>query len=179
MTPHEHLSHFHETYQFCVPPDNVTESQKKLRLFPFTLTSRAKDWLMSIPSGTIETWDELELKFLKKFFPMSKYWEKKHEITNFKQWGSETLYDAWERFNLLLKRCPAHGLDKKSYLQVFTEGLNANYRMFLDASASGSMKTKTDHEVRNLIENITQNEHLADAKKKKGEFLECLTTPLS
>jgi hypothetical protein len=170
-SPHEHLSHFHETCQFCVLPANVTESQKKLRLFPFPLTSRAKDWLLSIPSGTIQTWDELELKFLKRFFPMSKNWEKKHEITNFKQGESETLYDAWERFNLLLKRCPSHGLDEKSYLQVFTEGLTANNRMFLDASAGGSMRTKTDHEIWNLIENMTQNEHRANAeKKKRGVF---------
>jgi len=166
-SPHEHLSHFHETFQFYVPPANVTESQKKLRLFPFTLTGRAKDWLLSIPSGTIQTWDELELKFLKRFFPMSKYWDKKHEITNFKQGESETLYDAWERFNLLLKRCPSHGLDEKSYLQIFTEGITANNRMFLDAAAGGSMRTKTDHEVRNLIENMTENEHRADAKKKR------------
>jgi len=43
ISPHEHLSHFAETCEFCVPPANVTESQKKLRLFPFTLTGRAKD----------------------------------------------------------------------------------------------------------------------------------------
>jgi len=83
-SPHEHPSHFHKTCQFCVPPAHVTESQKKLRLFPFTLTGRAKEWLLSIPSGTIQTWDELELKFLKRYFPMSKYFDKKHEITNFK-----------------------------------------------------------------------------------------------
>jgi len=38
MSPHEHLSRFYETYEFCVPPAIVTDSQKKLRLFPFTLT---------------------------------------------------------------------------------------------------------------------------------------------
>jgi len=102
---------------------------------------------------------------------MSKYWDKKHEITNFKQGESETLYDAWERFNLLLKRWPSHGLDEKSYLQVFTEGITANNRMFLDASAGGSIRTKTDHEVRDLIENMTENEHRVDAeKKKRGVF---------
>jgi hypothetical protein len=25
-SPHEHLSHFHETWQFCVPSANVTKS---------------------------------------------------------------------------------------------------------------------------------------------------------
>ena len=74
MSPHEHSSHFTETCEFCVPPTTITESQKKLRLFTFTLTGRAKDWLLSLPSGTIQTRDELELKFLEKYFPMSKYW---------------------------------------------------------------------------------------------------------
>ena len=86
--------------------------------------------------------------------------------------GKVRLYnDAWERFNLLLKRCPSNNLDEKSNLQIFTEGLTTNNRMFLDASAGGSMKTKTDHEVRNLIENMTENEHRADSeKKKRGVF---------
>jgi len=83
-SPHENLSHFVETCEFCVPPDTVTVDQKKLRLFAFTLTCRAKDWLLSLPAGTIQTFEEIELKLLEKYFPMSKYWEKKQEISNFK-----------------------------------------------------------------------------------------------
>jgi len=39
--------------------------------------------------------------------------------------------------------------------------------MFLDASAGGSLKNKTDHEVEALIEGMSQNEYRADAEKKK------------
>jgi len=46
MSLHEHLSRFAETCEFCVPPATVTESQKRLRLFPFTLTGKARDWLI-------------------------------------------------------------------------------------------------------------------------------------
>jgi len=53
ISPHEHLSHFAETCEFCVPPATVTEDQKKLRLFPFTLTGKAKDWLLTLPNGTV------------------------------------------------------------------------------------------------------------------------------
>jgi len=115
MSPHEHLSRFAETCEFCVPPTTVTESQKKLQLFPFTLTGRARDWLLTSLGGTIQTWEELELKFLEKYFPMSKYWDKKMEIQNFKQRENESLYDAWERFTLMLKRCPNHELFEKLY----------------------------------------------------------------
>jgi len=41
ISPHEYLSHFAETCEFCVPLANVTDDQKKLRLFPFTLTGKA------------------------------------------------------------------------------------------------------------------------------------------
>jgi len=152
MSLHEHLSRFAETCEFCVPPATVTKSQKKLRLIPFTLSEKARDWLLTIPSGTIRTWDELGLKFLKKYFPMSKYWDKKMEIQNFKQGESESLYDAWERFTLMLKRCPNHELSEKQYFQIFTEGLTHNIKMFLDASTGGSLKNKADHEVEALIE---------------------------
>jgi len=153
-SPHEHLSHFSETYEFYVPPATVTNDEKKLRLFSFTITGRAKDWLLSLPARTIQTLEELVLKFLEKYFPMSKYGEKKQEILNFKQRVSESLYDAWERFNLLLKRCPNHEYTEKQYLQIFTEGLSQNNRMFLDASVGGSLKSKTDHEVQALIEKM-------------------------
>jgi hypothetical protein len=39
--------------------------------------------------------------------------------------------------------------------------------MFLDASAGGSLKSKTDHEVQALIENVASNEYRAEAKKKE------------
>jgi hypothetical protein len=43
--------------------------------------------------------------------------------------------------------------------------------MFLDASAGGSMRYKTDHEVQTLIENMAQNEYRVEGdKKKRGVF---------
>jgi len=39
--------------------------------------------------------------------------------------------------------------------------------MFLDVSAGGSLKNKTDHEVKALIESMAQNEYRVDAEKKK------------
>jgi hypothetical protein len=169
MSPHGHLNHFFETCELCVSSTTVTDDQKKLMLFAFTLTGKAKDWLLTLPSGTIQTWDELELKFLERYFPMSKYWEKKHEISNFRQGECELLYDAWERFNLLLKRCLGHKLSEKQYLQIFTKGLTHNNMMFLDASAGGSMRVKTDHEVQTLIENMPNMSTVM--MKEKGVFL--------
>jgi len=49
--------------------------------------------------------------------------------------------------------------------------LTSNISKFLDASAGGSLKSKTDHEVQALIENMASNEYRADVRKKeRGVF---------
>jgi hypothetical protein len=70
--PNLHLGRFYEACDYTDPP-GVTESQKRLRLFKFSLTGRAKDWLDTLPSGTINTWQELERKFLERYFPIHKF----------------------------------------------------------------------------------------------------------
>ncbi|MCI35052.1 hypothetical protein A2U01_0056273, partial [Trifolium medium] len=99
--PNLHLSSFYDACDYTDPPD-VSKSSKRLRLFKFSLTGRAKDWLDTIPPNTITTWQELERKFLDRYFPIHKFLERRSEIKNFEQSDGETLYDAWERFKLLL-----------------------------------------------------------------------------
>jgi hypothetical protein len=38
----------------------------KLKLFPFSLRGKAKDWLLSLPNGSINSWDNLRKAFIKK-----------------------------------------------------------------------------------------------------------------
>ncbi|KAK2375093.1 hypothetical protein QL285_076007 [Trifolium repens] len=66
--PWDHLLKFSKTCQIQKVPYIVTEDQKKLRLFTFSLTGPAKDWLQCLPRGSIATWKELEDKFLEMFF---------------------------------------------------------------------------------------------------------------
>jgi hypothetical protein len=91
---------------------------------------------------------------------------------NFEQGDSETLYDAWERFKLCLKKCPDHGIDELQQMQYFTQGLRPQTRMLLDASAGGSLKNKDEVEAKELVETMAQNEYRAQndrgAKKKAG-----------
>ncbi|KAK2453440.1 hypothetical protein QL285_001129 [Trifolium repens] len=169
--PNLHLGRFYEACDYTDPP-GVTESQKRLRLFKFSLTGRAKDWLDTLPSGTINTWQELERKFLERYFPIHKFLERRADIVNFEQGDAESLYDAWERFKLCLKKCPKHGIDTHAQMQHFTQGLRAQTRMLLDASAGGSLKNKNEQEAIELIESMAQNEYRANndrgAKKKPG-----------
>ncbi|GAU51100.1 hypothetical protein TSUD_411810 [Trifolium subterraneum] len=79
-----HLSHFYEACGYTDPP-GISESDKRLRLFKLSLTGRAKDWIDTLPSGTITSWDELELKFRERYFPIHKFLERRNDITNFEQ----------------------------------------------------------------------------------------------
>jgi len=48
-----------------------------------SLIGSAKDSFLALPSGTIETWDELEENFLKRFFHLTKLMAKPAKITDF------------------------------------------------------------------------------------------------
>ncbi|GAU45603.1 hypothetical protein TSUD_285720 [Trifolium subterraneum] len=177
--PNIHLSRFYEACGYT-GPIGLSESNKRLRLFPIFLTGRAKDWIDTLPPNTIATWDKLELKFRDRYFPIHKFLERKNEITNFEQRDSESLYDAWERFKLCLKKCPKHGIYNVQ-MQHFTQGLRAHTRMLLDASTGGSLKNKDESEAKVLVEAMAQNEYRVQNDKgaKKNALRKqctCLTS---
>ncbi|GAU10050.1 hypothetical protein TSUD_422990, partial [Trifolium subterraneum] len=171
--PNIHLGRFYEACGYTDPP-GVTESNKKLRLFPLSLTDRAKDWIDTLPPNTITSWDELELKFCERYFPIHKFLERRNDITNFEQGDSESLYDAWERFKLCSKKCPTHGLDNHAQMQHFTQGLRAQTRMLLDASAGAKKKA-------GMLELDTQTALLAQSQLMNTQMAAMLkhftTTP--
>ncbi|GJX64098.1 reverse transcriptase domain-containing protein [Tanacetum coccineum] len=67
----------------------------------------ARIWLDKEPPQSILTWDDLVSKFINKFFPPSKTTNLRNEITRFQQRFDESFYEAWDRFNDLLKGMPA------------------------------------------------------------------------
>ncbi|GJU20015.1 uncharacterized mitochondrial protein-like protein [Tanacetum coccineum] len=85
---------------------NVPSTSVKLMLFPFSLEGAARIWLEKEPPRSILTWDDLVLKFINQFFPPSKTTNLRNEITNFQQRFDESFYEAWDRFNDLLRACP-------------------------------------------------------------------------
>ncbi|GAU46838.1 hypothetical protein TSUD_83460, partial [Trifolium subterraneum] len=103
--------------------------------------------------------------------------ERRNDITNFEQGDSESLYDAWERFKLCLKKCPKHGLDSHAQMQHFTQGLRAQTRMLLDASAGGSLKNKDESEARELVEAMAHNEYRLMNNQMAAMLKHFTTTP--
>ena len=60
----------------------------------------------------MNTWDELVEIFMGRFFPSTLTSERRGEIIIFKQGEDVSLYNVWEKYKKLLKRCPMHGIDQ-------------------------------------------------------------------
>ncbi|GJS93838.1 reverse transcriptase domain-containing protein, partial [Tanacetum coccineum] len=96
--PHAHIRYFNK-----ITSPERPKSSVKLMLFPFSLKGATRIWLEKEPPRSIQTWDDLVLKFINKFFPPSKTTNLRNEITRFQQRFDETFYEAWDRFNDLLR----------------------------------------------------------------------------
>ena len=83
----------------------------KLQLFPFSLRYVAATWFESLPYGSVNNWEDLVEAYMSRFFPHALTSENREEIIVFKQGEDESLYNAWERYKRLLKKCPMHGID--------------------------------------------------------------------
>ncbi|KAG9453691.1 hypothetical protein H6P81_006595 [Aristolochia fimbriata] len=154
--PNEHIERFLElcdTFKF----EDVTNEAVWLRLFPFTLRDRAKSWLSTLQPDSIRTWDELQKKFLGKYFPPAKTIKLRNAISNFMQEHDEQLFEAWERYKELLRKCPNHGIPRWMQMEIFYNGIIVSTRSLIDAAAGGTMNKKTPNEVYELIEEMTSN----------------------
>ncbi|KAK8952364.1 hypothetical protein KSP39_PZI003940 [Platanthera zijinensis] len=141
--------------------NGASEDAIMLRLFPFSLEGRAKDWLDSLPNDSITTWEQLVEKFLHKYFPPSKTAKLIRDITTFTQGNGETLYDAWERFKELLRKCPHHRLALHQQVSTFYNGLQTATMILVDGAAGGSLLKKYPEDAYAILEDLTANNYQA------------------
>ncbi|GJR22557.1 reverse transcriptase domain-containing protein [Tanacetum coccineum] len=139
--PHAHIRYFNKITSTMKFP-NVPSTSVKLMLFPFSLEGAARIWLEKEPPRSIQTWDDLVSKFINKFFPPSKTTNLRNEITRFQQRFDETFYEAWDRFNDLLRACPHHGFSELHQLDTFYNALNSNDQDSLNSAAGGNFLDK-------------------------------------
>ncbi|GKD81631.1 reverse transcriptase domain-containing protein, partial [Tanacetum coccineum] len=132
--PHAHIRYFNKITSTMKFP-NVPSTSVKLMLFPFSLEGAARIWLEKEPPRSILTWDDLVSKFINKFFPPSKTTNLRNEITRFQQRFDESFYEAWDRFNDLLRACPHHGFSELHQLDTFYNALNSNDQDSLNSAA--------------------------------------------
>nr|GFB63410.1 hypothetical protein [Tanacetum cinerariifolium] len=80
-------------------------------------------------------------QFFDTFFPPSKTTNLRNEITRFQQRFDESFYEAWERFNDLLRACPHHGFSELHKLDTFYNALNVNDQDSLNSATGTSSST--------------------------------------
>ena len=165
--PYGHISTFLRLC-YTVKMNGVEHDVIKLRLFPFSLTDKAQNWFESLSKGSIDTWGDLVRIFLIKFFPPQVTSQLRVEICQFKQGVTETLYDAWDRYKDLLRRCPPHGFELWFQAQTFYYGLNYATSSMVDARAGGSIMKKTAKEAYQLFEDLTKNNYQVPSEKVMG-----------
>ena len=156
--PNTHLTSFLEVCD-NVKYNGVTEEAIRLRLFPLSLSDRAKQWLTSEPPDSIISWADLVQKFLTKYCPPAKTAQMRIEINSFAQKDSESLTETWDRYKELLRKCPHHGLTRWMQIYNFYTGLNAHTRQMIDTSAGGIFLKRTTQQAFDLLDGIATNSY--------------------
>ncbi|GKB46451.1 reverse transcriptase domain-containing protein, partial [Tanacetum coccineum] len=156
--PHAHIRYFNKITSTMKFP-NVPSTSVKLMLFPFSLEGAARIWLEKEPPRSILTWDDLVLKFINQFFPPSKTTNLRNEITNFQQRFDESFYEAWDRFNDLLRACPHHEFSELHQLDTFYNALNSSDQDSLNSAAGGNFLDKMPRDCLRIIESKSKVRH--------------------
>nr|GEX38585.1 hypothetical protein [Tanacetum cinerariifolium] len=89
------------------------------------------------------------------YCPPSKTVKQLEEIRNFKQEGNKTLYQAWERYNDLLYKCPSHDINSHQNVNIFNNGLGTLNRQLLDSQRPipDMTPTKALTAIQNVVDN--------------------------
>ncbi|GJS54543.1 hypothetical protein Tco_0627905 [Tanacetum coccineum] len=74
------------------------------------------------------------------------------EPPQFQQRFDESFYEAWDRFNDLLRACPLHGFSELHQLDTFYNALNANDQDSLNFATGGNFLDKMPRECLKIIE---------------------------
>nr|GEW00832.1 retrovirus-related Pol polyprotein [Tanacetum cinerariifolium] len=80
----------------------------------------------------------------------------RNKITRFQQRFDESFYEAWDRFNDLLRACPHNGFSKLHQLDTFYNALNVNDQDSLNSAACGNFLDKMPRECLKIIESKSE-----------------------
>ena len=116
--PNKHMGRFMRMTN-TVKLKRVRPEVIKLQLFPFSLRDVVATWFESLPVGSVNNWEELVEAYMSRFFLPALTSERRGEIILFKQGEDESLYNAWERYKRLMKRCPINRIDLTTQMDIF------------------------------------------------------------
>src|SRR3954462_9758642 len=122
--------------------------------FPFSLRGKAKEWLLSLPKNSINSWTKCKDAFIGKYYPPAKIISMRSDIMKFKQLDSEHVAPDWERMKSFVKNFPTHGLTAWMIIHTFYAGLNFSLINLLDKAAGGTFMGLTLGAATRLLDNM-------------------------
>nr|GEW39453.1 hypothetical protein [Tanacetum cinerariifolium] len=114
--------------------------------------------------------------FLGKYFSPSMVTKLRNKITNFRQRPDESLFEAWERYKILIDRCPNHNMLPVTQIYTFYNGLTLRHRDTINAVAGGTFMKRRPEECYDLIENMTAHHNDWDTSVQRSESSSSITS---
>ena len=158
--PNEHIGRFLRMSNI-VKLNGVNPHAIKLQLFLFSSRDITASWFESLPYGSVNNWEELVEAFMERFFAPALTSKRRREIISFKQGEEESLYNVWERYNKLTKRCPMHGIDQIAHMDIFYHAMNYSSKGIIDAACYGAFKRKSTEEANQLVQDLAKSNYKA------------------
>ncbi|CAM8989956.1 unnamed protein product [Rhodiola kirilowii] len=78
-----HLTRFHG---ICLNlrPHGVEVDDFKLKAFYFSLQEAATDWFLALPSGSVNTWEQMQKHFISKYYPAGRAAQVRRQLQELK-----------------------------------------------------------------------------------------------
>nr|GEU99103.1 reverse transcriptase domain-containing protein [Tanacetum cinerariifolium] len=171
----KHLDKFLHVTQ-SIKLNGVTDDAFRLYLFPHSLTHHATAWFDRLPRNSINTFEQMAKMFLGKSFPPSMVTKLRNEITNFRQRSDELLFEAWERYKILIDRCPNHNMLPVTQIDTFYNGLTLRHHDTINVAACGTFMKRRPEECYDLIENMTAHHNNWDTLAQRSESSSFITS---
>ncbi|GKC28471.1 reverse transcriptase domain-containing protein [Tanacetum coccineum] len=156
--------------------NGVSDDALRLTLFPYFLTHHATAWYDRLLRNSIHSFEDMMRKFLSKYFPPSMVTKLRNEIMKFRQDPNESLFVAWERYQLSIDRCPNYNMHLVTQIDTFYNGFTLRHQDTINAVAGGTFMQKTPEECYDLIENMTAHHNHWDTSAERGESTRSTTS---
>jgi hypothetical protein len=138
--PYVHLASYDARCN-TISSQGFTTDEVKLVLFQFTLEDKAQQWFQSLQSASIRTWRQMQQEFLDEFYTSQKTHDARKSLRNFTQQPGELFHECFNRFKMMLKNCPHHGLELWERIHCFYDGLTQEDARDLDSISNGTFGT--------------------------------------
>ncbi|XP_070057025.1 uncharacterized protein [Nicotiana tomentosiformis] len=99
----------------------------------------------------------MTIKFLDKYFSSAKTGKFRREIHNFCQNEVETVFEGWERFKEIARKCHHSGIELWMQLQDFWDRLTPAARRILRNAAGGPLIKKTPEEIVTILDELSED----------------------